>query len=133
MENVNGYQLNLNQLFDEYIDLIELLQSSQTIRTKKGYYRKHIKEPYGDKNINELKYRDWQFCINNLLKSGLKPKTVKNIKDIMQVVYKMAIKLEYAVHNPLCDVELPKFDNKRYFSYSLEHQQKLIKAIVNFQ
>ena len=133
MENVNGYQLNLNQLFDEYIDLIELLQSSQTIRTKKGYYRKHIKEPYGDKNINELKYRDWQFCINNLLKSGLKPKTVKNIKDLMQVVYKMAIKLEYAVHNPLYDVELPKFDNKRYFSYSLEHQQKLIKAIVNFQ
>ena len=125
--------ITLNQLFNEYIELVELLQSNQTIRTKKGYYRKHIKEPYGDKNINDLKYKDFQLLINNLLKLGLKPKTVKNIKDNLQVVYKMAVKLEYATHNPLLDVELPKFDNKRYFSYSLEHQQKLIKAIINFQ
>ncbi len=134
MKNLsNMIQVTLNQLFQEYIELIDLLQSEQTIRTKKGYYRKHIKEPYGDKNINDLKYKDFQTLINNLLKSGLKPKTVKNIKDLLQVIYKMAIKLEYTSYNPLLDVELPKFDNKRYFSYSLEHQQKLIKAILNFQ
>ncbi len=124
--------ITLNDLFNEYIELIELLQSNQTIRSKKGYYRKHIKELYGDRFINDLKYKDFQILINNLLKSGLKPKTVKNIKDLLQVVYKMAIKLEYTTFNPLLGVELPKFDNKRYFSFSLEHQQKLIKAILNF-
>ena len=124
--------ITLNELFSEYIELIELLQSKQTIRTKISFYRKHIKELYGDRLIDDLKYRDFQKLINNLLKSGLKPKTVKNIKDLLQVVYKMAIKLEYTSHNPLLSVELPKFDNKRYFSYSLKYQKSLITAILEY-
>ena len=124
--------ITLNELFNEYIELIELLQSKQTIRTKIGYYRKHIKELYGDRYINDLKYKDFQILINNLLKSGLKPKTVKNIKDLLQVVYKMAIKLEYTSRNPLLSIELPKFDNKIHFNYSLEYQKSLITAILEF-
>ena len=125
-------QITLNQLFNEYLELKEPSQSEHTIRTKKGYYRKHIKDLFGDCDINSLKYKDFQLFVNDLLKTGLKPKTVKNIKDILQVVYKIAIRLEYASYNPLLDVEIPKFDNKRYFSYSLEYQQKLIKAIKEF-
>ena len=127
-----GRLTTLNQLFSEYIELIEPLQSEQTIRTKKGYYNKHMKERFGEKCIKELKYKDFQLFVNDLLRSGLKPKTVKNIKDILQVLYKMAIKLEYITYNPLSDIELPKFDNKRHFHYSLEYQQKLIKAIKEF-
>ncbi len=125
--------ITLDQLFSEYIEMVEYIHSEQTVRTKKGYYRKHIKERFGSRDINSLKYKDFQLFVNELLKSGLKPKTVKNIKDILQVVYKMAIKMEYTTQNPLLDVELPKFDNKRYFSHSVEHQQKLIKAIKEFQ
>ena len=125
--------ITLNQLFTEYIELIEFTQSNQTIRTKKGYYRKHIKDRFGDKDINSLKYKDFQLFVNDLLKTGLKPKTVKNIKDILQVVYKIAIKMEYTNRNPLLDIEIPKYDNKRYFSHSLEYQQKLIRAIKEFQ
>jgi len=124
--------ITLNELFKEYIELIELLQSIHTIDTKKGYYRKHIKDRFGNCDINALKYKDFQLWVNELLKSGLKPKTVKNIKDILQVVYKMAIKLGYTTYNPLLDVELPKFDNKRHFNYSLEFQQTLIRAIKEF-
>ncbi len=125
--------VTLDQLFLEYIEMIEYIQSDQTIRTKKGYYRKHIKERFGDQDINSLKYKDFQLFVNDLLKSGLKPKTVKNIKDILRALYKMAIKMEYTAQNPLLDIELPKYDNKRYFSHSVEYQQKLIKAIKEFE
>jgi len=124
--------ITLNDLFIQYIEIIEPLQSEQTIRTKKGYYRKHIQNRFGDKDINTLGYREYQLFVNDLLKSGLKPKTVKNIKDILQVMYKMANKLGYTDKNPLSDIELPKFDNKLHFHYSLEYQQKLIKAILEF-
>ncbi len=124
--------ITLNDLFIQYIEIIEPLQSEQTIRTKKGYYRKHIQNRFGDKDINALGYREYQLFVNDLLKSGLKPKTVKNIKDILQVMYKMANKLGYTDKNPLSDIELPKFDNKLHFHYSLEYQQKLIKAILEF-
>ena len=125
--------VTLDQLFSEYIEMIEYIQSDQTIRTKKGYYRKHIKERFGSQDINSLKYKDFQLFVNDLLKSGLKPKTVKNIKDILRALYKMAIKMEYTTQNPLLDIELPKYDNKRYFSHSVEYQQKLIKAIKEFE
>ena len=124
--------ITLNQLFDEYIALVQMLQSEQTIRTKVGYYRKHIKERFGDSDINSLHYREFQLWVNDLLKTGLKPKTVKNIKDIVQVLYKTAVKLGYTASNPLLDVELPKYDNKRHFNYSTEFQQKLIQAIKEF-
>ncbi len=125
-------KISLDNLFDEYLQLTSLLQSEQTIKTKKGYYRKHIKERFGECNITTLTYKDFQLWVNELLQSGLKTKTVKNIKDILQVVYKMAIKLGYASYNPLLDIELPKYDNKRHFNHSLEFQQTLIKAIKEF-
>lgn len=124
--------ITLNSLYHEYIELVTPLQSEQTIRTKKGFYRKHIKDKYGDHLIHSLKFKDYQLLINDLLNSGLKPKTVKNIKDFLQVLYKMAVKLGYTEHNPLLDVELPKFDNKKHFNYPLGFQQRLIKAILDF-
>ncbi len=51
---------------------------------------------------------------------------------VTSVMYKMAIRLEYIDKNPLLDVELPKYDNRKYFSYSTELQKKLIKTILEF-
>ncbi|MCH9814779.1 MAG: tyrosine-type recombinase/integrase [Epsilonproteobacteria bacterium] len=125
--------ITLNELFEEYIELIRPLQSGQTVRVKISAYNKHIKPLYGDSDIKILKYKDYQTLVNNLLDSGLKPKTVRNIKDIIQVMYKMAIKLEYTDKNPLLDVELPKYDNRRYFTYSTEIQKKFIASILVFE
>jgi len=122
----------LNAVFDEYIDIIRHLQSEQTIRTKIGYYKKHIKKPFGARYVDTLYYKELQIWANALLDSGLKPKTVKNIKDVLQVLCNYAIKVGYADKNPVYDIELPKFDNKRYFHYSLEFQRELIRAIAEF-
>ncbi len=125
--------ITLNGLFEEYIELVRPLQSVHTVRVKISAYNKHIKPLYGDSDIKILKYKDYQTLVNNLLESGLKPKTVSNIKDIIKVMYKMAIRLEYTDKNPLLDVELPKYDNRRYFTYSADIQKRFIASILIFE
>ncbi len=124
--------ISLDDLFIEYIELVAPLQSHHTIVSKKSAYKKHIKDRFGASLIDDLKYKDFQLFINDLLKSGLKPKTVKNIKDLLQVIYKMGVRLEYISYNPLLSVELPKFDNKMHFNYPLEYQKRFINAILTF-
>ncbi|WP_317454210.1 tyrosine-type recombinase/integrase [Campylobacter concisus] len=44
-------------------------------------------------------------------------------------MFKLGIKLELINKNPCDFIELPKFDNKRYFDYSIAIQKRFIKAI----
>ena len=65
-----------------------------------------------------------------MIKQGYKIKTIKNIVGKLRVIFKLAIKLDVISKNPCDFVELPKFDNKRYFDYSIKTQQAIIKAIT---
>ncbi len=120
----------LDDVFNQYIELTSVLHSSQTILTNKGYYKKHLKNTLGFKKIDEINFLDIQLVINSLLNQGYKPKTCKNILSILKVVFKFAKKLKYVKDNPCDDVELPKFDNTRYFDFPLDIQKAFIKAIL---
>jgi integrase len=122
----------LNSLFIDYLALISPIQSTQTVKTKTSYYKNHILPNIGQKNVQELSFIDYQKRINELLNSGLKPKTVKHIKDLLQVINKLGCKMGLIEKNPLHDVELPKFDNRVYFTLPEDLQKKYIKAILNF-
>jgi len=73
--------MTLQNLFTQYFELIEPLQSLQTVRTKKGFTKKHILPVFGDKKIQDIDYLMLQTFVNNLLMIELKPKTVKNILE----------------------------------------------------
>ncbi len=115
-----------------YFELIDQLQSESTIIRKKSIYKTHIAPNFADSKLDTLNFVQYQKFVNNLLSKGLKPKTVKNIKDLLQAIYKLAVKLEHINKNPLLDVELPRYDNKRHFNYSTDVQKKFIETIVSF-
>jgi len=122
----------LNNLFPKYIAHIEVLHSAQTVKTNIAYYNKHIKDTLGVKHLKKISYLDIQLFTNNLLKQDYKVKTVKNILSIIKVLFKFAIKLQLIEKNPSLDIELPKFDNTRYFNFPLSVQQDFIRAIKDF-
>jgi integrase len=130
--NHNETPLTFNDLFQEYCEMMSFTMSSKTLETKKYYYNKHFKDKYGDSIISNFKYRDAQFFANELLKKGLKPKTVKNIIDIFKVLFKYAQKNEYIDKNPFEFVELPRFDNRIYFSFTEEEIKRFIKTALNY-
>ena len=103
--------------------------SSSTLRSDIATYNKHFKDDLGLKNVNEINFIDVQKFCNDLIKKDYKIKTVKNILAKLKVIFKLALKLEIINKNPCNFIELPKFDNKRYFDYSVSIQKKFIKAI----
>ncbi|CAA6804639.1 MAG: FIG00470376: hypothetical protein [uncultured Campylobacterales bacterium] len=123
--------MTFQELYKTYIQLNEPLLSSQTLKTYHSINRKHFAQ-FQEKQISSLNFTDYQIFINNLLKSGLKTKTVKNIKALLSVMYNLAIQIDKTEKNPLKAVKLPKFDNKRYFNKSIETQKKIIDSIKDY-
>jgi len=124
--------MTLQILFNDYFSMIEPLQSVQTVRTKKGFTQKHIMPVFADMLVSEVTYPMLQKFVNDLLNNDLKPKTVKNILDVIKVVFKLAIRLGLIKENPCDYVELPKYDNKRYFSFSTSVQTDFIHALLTY-
>ena len=119
----------LNDLFKNYLEYYELILSASTLRSDVATYQKHFKDGLGLKNVNEINFIDVQKFCNDLIKKDYKIKTVKNILAKLKVIFKLALKLEIINKNPCDFIELPKFDNKRYFDYSVAIQKRFIKAI----
>ena len=123
----------LNELFKNYLEFYELLLSSTTLRSDIATYNKHFKKGLGLENVKDINFIEIQKFCNDLIKQSYKIKTVKNILAKLRVIFKFAIKMELIDKNPCELVELPKFDNKRYFDYSVNLQKRFIKAIVTNQ
>ncbi len=124
--------MTIKNIFEEYIDLKRPLISNQTYVTDIGYFNNHIAPKFASRDIDTIHYIDYQKFANDLLIS-LQPKTVKNILLIINAIYKYAKKMEYYIGDNIVKyVELPKFDNKQYFTLSPELQKKYIKAILGF-
>ena len=121
--------MTLNELFKNYLEYYELILSPSTLRSDISTYQKHFKDDLGLKNVDEINFIDIQRFCNELIKRDYKIKTVKNILAKLKVIFKLALKLELINKNPCDFIELPKFDNKRYFDYSVSIQKKFIKAI----
>ena len=121
--------MTLNELFKNYLEYYELILSPSTLRSDIATYQKHFKDDLGLKNVSEINFIDIQRFCNELIKRDYKIKTVKNILAKLKVIFKLALKLEIINKNPCDFIELPKFDNKRYFDYSVSIQKKFIKAI----
>ena len=121
--------MTLNELFKNYLEYYELILSPSTLRSDVATYQKHFKDGLGLKNVSEINFLDIQRFCNELIKRDYKIKTVKNILAKLKVIFKLALKLEIINKNPCDFIELPKFDNKRYFDYSVAIQKKFIKAI----
>lgn len=121
--------MTLNELFKNYLEYYELILSPSTLRSDIATYQKHFKDDLGLKNVDEINFLDIQRFCNELIKRDYKIKTVKNILAKLKVIFKLALKLEIINKNPCDFIELPKFDNKRYFDYSVAIQKKFIKVI----
>ena len=124
--------MTINTIFEYYKDLKQHSITKHTLLSNICSYDKHIRSEFGNRTMGTIGYIEYQKFANKLLED-LKPKTVKNILSILQSLYTLANKLDvYNGSNVVKFVELPKFDNRRYFTLSVDLQKKYIKAILEF-
>ncbi|WP_458701387.1 tyrosine-type recombinase/integrase [Sulfurospirillum sp. 1307] len=133
--------MKLQNIAKQYFLSARIIQADKTYRTNKGNYFNHIEsfiskdlkmdKPLGEMNIQDIKYSHLQSLINNILHvKGLSPKTAKNILTVISKIFQIAIRDEIIDRNPCLFVEIPKFDNKRYFTYGVEIQKEFLKSIL---
>lgn len=134
--------MKLQDLAKQYFISACVIQAKRTYTTNKGNYHNHIEDfisselemnlPLSQMNIKDIKYTHCQALINNILHvKNLSPKTAKNILNVLSKICTIAIRDEIIDRNPCTHVELPKYDNKRYFEYGVEVQKDFLKAVVN--
>jgi len=122
-----------DNIANEYFELKKSIWSKHTYKTNLSNYNNHIAPYLGLKSIDTINFIEYQRLANTLLERPLKPKTVKNIFVVLSGIVNYAIKMDiYIGKNYLQYVELPSFDNKQYFSTSLELQKRYIRALMSF-
>jgi len=125
--------MTINQIFKDYIETKDSLVSDQTKRTYVSAFDTHISPRFGDSNISDLRYIDFQRFSNDLLSLGKQPKTVKNIFGVIKGLYSFAKKNDwYSGEDYPSMVEFPKFDNKYYITISPMLQKRYLLAVINF-
>lgn len=126
--------MTFSELFAEFIELNEMVQSPHEVLNKKNRFINHIFPVFGNIEISNLKYKDIQKFVNELIyKKELSVKTAKNIHSIILVCFNYAIKNEYIDKNPASLVTFPKYDNKYDISLTTENLKNLIHEILHFE
>lgn len=122
----------LKTLWEDYLRLKESSLSPENVKIQRLIFGKHI-EPYiGSKQIKRVTTRDLQGIVNRILANGGKPRTAKNIQDYMRPFFNYAIDLNIVSHNPATKLNIPKFDNKRYFEMDIDSARRLFRAILDY-
>lgn len=121
----------LNDFFELYLELYAPSRAVHTIRTYRANWDKHIKMGLGLIDVGALTFIDYQKFANGLL-DNLEPKSVKNILALLSCVHGLALKGGVATSNPVQFVELPRFDNRRYFRHDLEMQRHILQSMINY-
>ncbi|MDD3602346.1 MAG: tyrosine-type recombinase/integrase [Sulfurovum sp.] len=125
--------MKLAEIFKHYITSKEFVVTPQTLRTNIGFFSNHIDPLFGSREIGTIQYIEYQKFANLLLSRGLAPKTVKNIFLVLSGIYRFAIKNDWIDSSKAVDfVELPKFDNRRYFTLNPHLQRSYIRAILSY-
>jgi len=130
--------MTLKEIYKYVEELKTPVLSKHTMEVNSNFFYNHIEPYFRNRDIRDIKYIDYQQFANDLLSgrfSGrpLKPKTVKNIFNVLSSIYRMAkINGWYDGEDYLSMVELPRFDNRRYFTLDVEYQKAYIRAILDF-
>lgn len=85
-----------------------------TVRSYERAVRVHIKpSAVAAIKVSEVRRRDLQALVDDLLVSGLSPGTVSNVLNPVQAFYRWAIDRDELAYNPSERIDLPGDDSKR--------------------
>lgn len=125
--------MTIDKIHSQYVELKKLKWTSKTYTNNISIYNNHIYPHIGQRCLDTLNYIDYQKLANKLLDGGLSPKTVKNIFIVISGIVHFAQKMDiYDGTDYVQYVELPDYDNKQYFTLSVEMQKRYIRAISSF-
>ena len=126
---------SVNFVFDRYISLKTNLK--QNTRSNYIYiYNKFIRDGFGRRNINEIRFSDVKQFYVSLLSAGLQVNTLDNIHTVLHPTFQLAVRDNVIRSNPSDGVmaELKKNDGKNKgirHALTLEQQRAFLNYTAN--
>lgn len=126
---------SVNFVFDRYISLKTNLK--QNTRSNYIYiYNKFIRDGFGRRNINEIRFSDVKQFYVSLLSAGLQVYTLDNIHTVLHPTFQLAVRDNVIRSNPSDGVmaELKKNDGKNKgirHALTLEQQRAFLNYTAN--
>jgi len=119
--------------FNEYsINSIKL----STRVTYESYMKNHINPAIGNIKLVDLRGDIVQSFYNEKMRNGnlrreggMKPKTIKNIHNMLHKAFEQAVKNDILIKNPLDAVVLSQVEKKEVKVLTVEEQRRLLKAV----
>lgn len=122
-----------NSVFYEYM---EVEGEARYADSTKVYYNKthemYVKDTIGNENIGALKYVNLQQYFNKMSKK-YNPPTLKNIKKLLSVTFKYAVKNGYIRENPIPYIQYSKPQDERRVKVEIISDEDLAKIIDALQ
>lgn len=121
---------------DIYYEYMRVEGEVKYANSSKVYYnathRMYIKNTIGNEKIVSLKYVNLQQFINQMSEK-YNPPTLKNIKKLLAVTFKYALRVGYIGENPIPYLQFPKSDDDRRVKVEIISDENLSKIIDALQ
>ncbi|MBE6083563.1 MAG: site-specific integrase [Tissierellaceae bacterium] len=121
--------------FNEYA--INSIKQSTRV-TYESYIKNHINPRFGSMKLSAVRSDMIQSFYNEKLaggnlrrEGGMKPKTIKNIHNMLHKAFEQAVNNDIIIKNPVKNTSLPKIEKKSIEILTVEQQKKLLKAVVD--
>ncbi|MEA2100871.1 MAG: site-specific integrase [Campylobacterota bacterium] len=121
-------KIRLDSLFDEYYKTLD--DSTVGTKKKKTIYNRYIKNILGNKKICNITEKDVDKILASLRARGLQPKTIKGILEVMQPLYKFAVRNKYLKDDVVKDLRVKTKDKKKIVTGATELFLEVHKAIT---
>lgn len=121
-------KIKLNILFEDYYKTLD--DTTVGTKKKKTIYNRYIKDVLGSKRISAIVENDVNKILIDLKKRGLKPKTVKGVLEVMQPLYKFAIRNKYLKDNVVQELRVKTKDQKKIVTNATELFIQIHEAIT---
>lgn len=121
-----------NSLFLKFIEYKKPFFAKNTLENYNSIYNKYINIDFHNKDIREITPTKLQIYINSLLEFR-RPATVEKIASTIKKFYQYLQDNDIYRYNAASGLQLPKYDNKKYFSISKRDVKKFIEYIRDME
>jgi integrase len=122
--------MTVGQFLDVWLDRIA--KPRIRAQTYKGYevnVRVHLKPAIGRIELAKLQAADVQDMIDQKVKEGLAPKSIRYMHGILRNALNRAIRWEYIQRNPAAHVDGPRVEQQEIQPFTREEAQRFLRAI----
>ncbi|WP_278626833.1 site-specific integrase [Thomasclavelia cocleata] len=138
LEILKEQETSIHRTFNDiYYEYIEIEGKVKYSNATKVYYnathKMYVKNTIGNESIGSLKYMNLQQFFNRMSEK-YNPPTLKNIKKLLAVTFKYALRNEYIRENPIPYIQIPKSQDERKVKVEIisdDDLSRIIDAIQN--